>query len=452
MDDKARIVELENQVASLEAKVALLLAELSKRKLPKDSSNSHNPPSQDKFKKNKSQSLRKKSERKSGGQVGHKGHHLEMSSQPTFSHDLKSAYCQGCGFQLTEQEFYLVSQRQVVDIPPVEPIYTQYNRYGCRCPHCQHQQVASYPEGVNAPIQYGKSLEAYVSYLSVYQYIPYKRLKHLLKDLFNLDLSQGSIENILQRASAKSDVVYQGIKQEIEHSSYVGSDETGAKVGGEKWWVWVWQNVQNTFLSASPSRGSQTVEQVFPQGLPKAVIGSDRWAAQLKTYSKGKQLCLAHLFRELVWLEQVEQHPWAKQLSQLLRDSLNLKATSIEKGIAYQENDPDSLEIERKLNELLAVNLIKDTHPETYRFQHSVIKNRNHLFTFLYHLEVPPDNNGSERAIRNVKVKQKISGQFKTGQQDFCILRSVVDTLCKRDLNLIETLKQIMSVKPYATT
>ena len=74
-----------------------------------------------------------------------------------------------------------------------------------------------------------------------------------------------------------------------------------------------------------------------------------------------------------------------------------------------------------------------------------MIKYRDCLLVFLYDLEVPPDNNASERAIRNVKVKQKVSGQFKTGQNAFCILRSVINTLKKRDLDVFTYLAQIMA-------
>ena len=78
-------------------------------------------------------------------------------------------------------------------------------------------------------------------------------------------------------------------------------------------------------------------------------------------------------------------------------------------------------------------------------FQKRIIKYRDHVFTFLYHPDVPPDNNGSERAIRNVKVKQKISGQFKsyTGAETFAILRSIIDTAIKNNLNPLHSLSQI---------
>jgi len=451
MDDKARIAELEAQVKALEAKVALLLAELSKRDLAKDSTNSHNPPSQDKYSTRVRKSLRKKSKRKSGGQKGHKGHHLEMVSEPSIEHELKSHYCQQCGHDLSGESHELISKRQVVELPPIEPIYVQYSQYGCACPHCSHQQKAAYPQGVNSPIQYGASIESLVSYLSVFQYVPYKRLKMLLKDVVGLELSEGSIANLLTRSSEKMKVVYQAIKEQLEASYYAGSDETGAKVNGEKWWIWVWQNALNTFLNISKSRGFQAIEEVFPQGLAHTIVGSDRWPAQLKMVAGGKQLCLAHLLRDLVWIEQSEKSEWAKQLQELFLTAIQLKKAQL----ADQDlvNESSRIEdLEEKLNQLLAVPLPEGKEAQAVKFQKAMIKNRQYLFTFLYHTQVPFDNNGSERAIRNVKVKQKISGQFKSGQESFCIIRSVIDTIAKRGLNLMDTIQQIMNINKYQYT
>ena len=170
----------------------------------------------------------------------------------------------------------------------------EYQQYGCQCT-CGHYQKATYSKGVNAPIQYDASIVALVSYFNVFQYVPYARTQQLFKDIFNLSISQGSIENHLKKAAKKANPVYQTILENIKIASYVGADETGAKVNGEKWWIWVWQNIENTFLKASKSRGFDTVEQIFPEGLPNATIGSDRWAAQLKTESKDKQICFPHL-------------------------------------------------------------------------------------------------------------------------------------------------------------
>ena len=134
---EAENAALRQRVASLEEKVLLLLQRLEGKSIHKDSHNSHNPPSQDKARKTKS--LRGKSSRKSGGQAGHRGHALEMASVADEVKELKSSYCQVCGDSLPEAQT-LLSTRQVVDIPPVRPVYTEYRQYGCACPTCEHFQ------------------------------------------------------------------------------------------------------------------------------------------------------------------------------------------------------------------------------------------------------------------------------------------------------------------------
>ena len=300
-----------------------------------------------------------------------------------------------------------------------------------------HHQKGSYPKGVNAPIQYGSSVVALVSYFNVFQYVPYARLQQLFKDIFSLPISQGSIENLLNKAAKKANPVYQTIFENLKTASYVGSDETGAKVNGEKWWIWVWQNIQNTFLKASNNRGFDTVNQTFPEGLPNATIGSDRWAAQLKIQSKNKQLCFPHLQRDLIFLIEKEKNDWAIHFKSLLKEALNLRQIATNQNRAYSKTEKEIYQLEQRLNRLLARSIIKEHFPETFKFQKSMIKYRNYLFPCLYDLEVPPDNNASERAVRNVKVKQKISGQFKSGQDTFCILRSIIDTLRKRELDVL---------------
>lgn len=187
------------------------------------------------------------------------------------------------------------------------------------------------------------------------------------------------------------------------------------------------------------------VEETFPNGLPQATIGSDRWAAQLKTDSKAKQLCLGHLQRDLIFLEESEQSSWATHCKALLQDALKLDKLAQERGKAYRPTEEQAYQLEYRLNRLLVRYINPAQYSNTIIFQNSLLKYRDCLLVFLYDLEVPPDNNASERAIRNVKVKQKVSGQFKTGQNAFCTLRSVIDTLKKRDLNIFECLSQIMA-------
>jgi transposase len=441
---EATNAELVQRVQMLEDKMALLVELLQKQGVKKDSHNSHLPPSSDISSKNKS--LRPKSDRATGGQKGHPGKTLEMSASPDTVIDLKSNFCGRCGSSLAGAEFVLQARRQVVEIPPIKPIIEEYRQYVCRCPGCEQNQVADFPVGVKAPIQYGSSVQALTAYLSVYQYVPYQRLKSMFAQVFNLHLSEGTLENMLTKGAAKAGFVYGHIKSEISASKAVGSDETGAKVNGQKWWIWVWQNILNTFLVASDNRGSKTLNEVWENGLPKATLGSDRWAAQLKFPAGGHQLCLAHLMRDTIYLKEKENHEFADKFKELLSKVFKSCRKSRERKKAFSTIEGE--ELEKQFNQALLILIDAEKYPESAKFQRAMIKHRNSLLPCIYDLEIAPDNNGSERAIRNIKVKQKISGQFKTGQQDFCVIRSVIDTLLKRKLDVLTTLNQIMKIQP----
>jgi len=441
---EAENAELRQRITSLEEKVLFLLELQQKRKVKKDSSNSSLPPSSDIGK--KTRSLREKSERIVGGQKGHRGNTLEMTATPDRIIELKSNYCGRCGNSLAADEFVLQARRQVIEIPPIVPIWEEYQVFACTCGNCQHRQVADFPVQVTAPVQYGSSVSALAAYFSVYQYVPFRRLKHLFGEVFKLPLGEGTLVNLLGKAAGTSESLYDRIKEQIRQSKVVGSDETGAKVNGEKWWIWVWQNVRNTFLAVSPSRGSQAIEAELSEGLPNSKLVSDRWAAQLKMRSGGNQLCLAHLLRDVRYLAEAEKEEFADKFKKLLVKVFDVRREMIEKNEVCEQ--AQAAELEKELNRLLAIPINRERHPETAKFHRSMLKYRNSILECIYDLEVPPDNNASERAIRNVKVKQKISGQFKSGQKTFCILRSVIDTLIKRRLGVLFHLTQIMKIQP----
>lgn len=436
---------LGQKVISLESKVLQLLELLQKQGIKKDSHNSSKPPSSDMFVKQKS--LRKPSERKSGGQTGHEGKTLEMSQTPDKIIDLKSDFCSVCGEFLAGEVQVLQAKRQVIEIPPVVPIYEEYRQYSCSCPRCKHLQKADFPLGVNANIQYGSSVVALTGYFSVYQYVPFRRLQDLFAQVFHLPLSEGSIGNMLEKASKKCEIVYQSIKTEISQSKAVGSDETGAKVNGVKWWMWVWQTVLNTLIVATDNRSYKSIQSVFKDGLQEAILISDRWAAQLKTQVKGHQICLAHLLRELNFLEESEKHPFASDFKTFLVGIFVRKKDLLANQMALSPDDQEAIDLENRLNQLLNISLDEQKYPQTHIFQNSMLKYRNYLLPCLYNLDVPPDNNASERAIRNIKVKQKVSGQFKSGQNYFCVIRSVIDTLRKRKIELLTTLQAICKLE-----
>ena len=431
------------QISALTIKVAELTQALERYQHPKNSGNSSIPPSKDENRPKRDQSLREKSGRKPGGQEGHKGRTLTMVEVPDKVEKLIPDYCNCCGKDLREIEAIPDSKRQVVELPPIGPIYIEYQSYVRAC-SCGHQQKGGYPPNVTNHVQYGPSVEALVGYFSVYQYLPFKRMTELFSDVFNLPISQGSIGNLLQRLGDKSQVVYGAIQNSISQSRSVGGDETGLKVNGDKFWAWIWQNTTLTFIAMSISRGKQTVQKLFPKGFINAILNSDRWKTHIGTYSRGHQLCFAHLLRDLNYLIELESTQWAKNMKDLFKKALELKRMNPQ----YDRGDPLAMEIETEMDELLSGQLNQKKTPKTIIFQNSMSDYRNYLFTFLYDKDIPADNNGSERGIRNIKVKMKISGQFKTGHDTFAKLRSVIDTCIKRNLPVLHAMQQIARFNP----
>jgi len=426
------ILRLEKRILELEAQVRQL-------SISKNSRNSSKPPSSDMFPPKRNQSLRESNGKKTGGQPGHKGNTLEMSSFADEVIKLFPEYCNHCGSGLSDAVEEYQSKRQVVDIPPTTPIVTEYRKYLKICPNCGNHQETNFPQGVTNNIQYGPGLEAAIAYFSVYQYLPYQRLALCLKHLFNLDISQGSINNILNRMALKAMPVYKHIKAKVSESRYIGSDETSVKVNGDKCWIWVWQTLAYTYISSHKSRGSVAIASEFPDGLPNAILSTDRWAAQLKTPALAHQFCTAHLLRDLKYLQELENNQWSIKMTQLIKDALHLKS----KCSQYSYIDTQAMQIEQRFELLLQEHIPKETSPKSLILQKAFVKHRNSIFVFLYNAETLPDNNSSERAIRNVKVKQKVSGQFKTGQQIFCVLRSLIDTCIKQSVDVMNALTQI---------
>lgn len=435
---------LSNQVSQLVRRVEGLEQQVLELKEKKDSTNSSSPPSQDYGKAHKNKSLRTKSTRSRGGQDGHKGHTLEITQLPDEVIDYVPEFCCQCGESLETLAAISTECRQVVDIPVVRPTYTEHRAYSKAC-RCGYVTKSSFPTNVKAPIQYGQGVESMIAYFSVRQYLPYRRMKECFQDLFGLSISEGSLVSVVRRMAHKSLPIYNRIKNNIIHSPVVGSDETGAKVNGKKAWFWTWQDPKNTFITIDQNRGFKHIEQLFPDGLTNSILVSDCWAAQLKTPAAGHQLCMAHLQRDLNYFIGLYDDWWSKKLKKLLLQAQKLKSEIGD----YKKDLPKRTKLERRLEKLLAFDIEKQP-PKIKPFQKRLIKNKEHLFPFLYHKLVPADNNASERAIRNVKVKQKISGQFfhQSNAMDFAIIRSVIDTAIKNGANVFNSLKLVATLVP----
>jgi transposase len=449
-DKDKRIAELEQQLKVIQSVVIelssinkLLLERLSKYENPKNSRNSSIPPSKDENRPFKSKSLREASGKKPGGQPGHEGKTLEMAVTPDEVVIHNPLFCNHCGRDITDLPSELVERRQVVEIPPIKPVYIEHQVFARTCT-CGYTITGSFPKDITPGISYGKSVESLSAYFYARQFLPFARMQEMFNDVFSLPISEGGIHQVLDRATVKAEPAYNLIHERIKQSMVVGSDETGTRIGKKKGWFWTWQNEKLTFIAASMNRGTQTINQHFEKGFAKSVLVHDCWKSHFEPIALTHQICIAHLLRELTYMEECYEDSWSKLFKELLRDAIHLKKKLTPSD--YQLPIPERTDLILRLMELIE-KPINPNHKKLVVFQRRMIRYKNYIFTFLFNPEVPPDNNGSERAIRNIKVKHKISGYFKSfkGASQFAILRSVLDTTLKNKQNILNAFSQIIA-------
>jgi transposase len=434
----AEVVDLKREVIKLKQDNSKLQEELSIYKNQKNSNNSHVPPSQDPNRKIKNKSLREKTERKPGGQPGHEGKTLEFSDTVDVTIKHTPNYCKCCGKDLSNTPDFLCEKRQVLDIPPIKVERIEHQTYSKTCT-CGQVTAGEFPQEVKSKVQYGTTIEALIGYLHARQYMPVERMKEFFTDVMGVPLSAGGICHILQRLTAKAMPVYEQIKQRIALASVVGTDETGCKVNGKTNWFWTWQNPGLTYIAYSDNRGFKTIAQEFENGLPNAILNHDRWACHFQCNAKHHQICTAHLLRELNYINELYSCHWSAQFKTIITQAIELKNKL--NPTDYNFENAERQILESKLNELLRTTL-PDKNKKAITLQKKLANIPSYIFYFLYHPKVPPDNNASERAIRNIKVKQKISGQFKSveGAISFAVIRSVIDTAIKSGQNVLNAL------------
>lgn len=443
--DKKLIGELKSNILRLESIIETLLDKIEDLTHRKNSRNSSVPPSKDENRPLKNQSLRTKSGKKVGGQKGHKGTTLQMVINPDQIINHTPEFCNCCGNDLNNESEEFLLKRQVVDIPAILPKYTEHRIFKKIC-SCGHHNAAVFPKNVRATISYGANIQATIAYMHTRQYLPFERMSEFFKDVCNLPISQGTVSNILNSFAEKAQPAYDLIADKVWKANVVGSDETGIKVNGKNNWFWTWQSKLATYVVFSKNRGIDTITSSFPKGFKDTILVHDCWASHFQTQCKTHQLCIAHLLRELIFLEQRFESNWATNFKKMLYDALELKRILKQESYKFPVTERDR--IKNTLDNLLEEPLA-EKQKKLRAFHKRMSKHKEYILTFLDYYNVPSDNNASERAIRNVKVKQKVSGQFKTekGAEIYAVIRSVTDTCIKNGQNIFAAFKTIAILK-----
>ncbi len=433
----AENAELRAENARLRAENAQLRKEIEYLKHGKNSRNSSMPPSADIFRSRVQNPNRIKTGKKPGGQKGHEGNNLQFQEQVDYYEQHAQAVCSGCGHSLAHVEATPGIRGQIIDIPPMKPIVTEHISMESVCPNCGTKNRGELPGTLDyCRVQYGEELRTLIVFLSVRNYMPVNRIREYIETMFGLKVSDGFIVKCIERKAEESRPTYDNLLEKIKASDVVGSDETGFKIKDKTAWMWAWKAEEHVYIVPSMKRDYGTIERVLgKENDYNFILVSDRYPAQLKTSCRAHQVCLVHLIRECTNIIEKTNSKWALKLKKILKEIIRLSKGS---HIIISERD----RIVCRLDGLLHQALTK-SHSLVKKFCKQLLKIKDYITTCLFYADVPADNNGLERAIRNVKLKQKVSTNIRSmsGAENYAILRSIIDTAILQRKPVWDTLK-----------
>ena len=449
----ALIEALRAENASLKARITEL-----ERRLELNSSNSGKPPSSDGLKKPvRVKSLRERSGNRPGGQNGHKGETLRQVADPNEVVNHYPSACSSCGVGLARETSVGHSTRQVFDLPEPQPlVVTEHRAHDCQCPACGAKTRALFPDGVNAPVQYGARITAFVIYLLHYQLLPENRLAALMADLFGVKVATATIARMSRTCAERLRGFSETVRGLVAGAPVKHMDETGFRIGGKTQWLHVASTALLTFYRVCSKRGSLLA------GVAGIVV-HDHWKPYYTMTGVLHALCNAHHLRELKALVDIEKEDWARQMQRLLRRACHVANLARDAGVALKPGLVAC--IERRYDAIVAAGLAfheaqpplaravarpggKTRGRAPRRTGHNLLlrllARRGDTLRFLIDPAVPFSNNEAERDVRMMKLRMKISGGFRSpeGAEDFATIRGFLSTARKQGWNIIEALRR----------
>jgi transposase len=432
-----QIAALQAAMAQLKEDYEALRLKLEKgKKPPTNSSNSSQPPSQDQKRSLPTDRFKVKH----GPPFGHPKHERKFVDNPDHIVNLRSETCIACQSDLHTTEGALLDVNQITELPPAKAEVIEVRQYAVSCPKCGQVQATQPPAGLEMERTFGARLEATVVYYRQEQHMSYQRTEEAMWELHGVTISQGGIDQIMQRAGQKASQQTEAIQAEVRQSAVIHSDETGSRVNGQNWWEWVFCTMTAVLHVIRFNRSSDVIQDIMGDHQAEVWV-SDCLSAQLKTQARQHQICLAHQIRNLQAV--IDLYPtafWAKAMQALFRYTIHL------------HHQRDQLPVDRFFSQVARVERLCDwliqrpiTQPKAMRLQHRYQKYRGCLFVCLQRTDVSPTNNVSERALRPSVVHRKVIGCFRSGwgATAYATLASVIDTAALFDVNAFDAIHSL---------
>ncbi len=433
----ALILALWAQVQALTARVAELEAKLGEP--AKNSDNSSQPPSRDK-KPNREDKPQRQGPRQ--GSLGRKGGGRLLADNPDETVIARPVCCAQCQAAFAAADHRLVDRFDKIELPKVVPIVTRVELYAGHCQACGATTLAPLPEGLEQGSPFSINIVALALYLRFTHAISYRRLSRLMLELFGLSISEGALDAAFRRAVPRFDAEVGAILARLRRARVVCSDETSVRVDGRTYWNWVFQNHEVVIHVIRHSRGAGVVSEVMDGHRP-AIWVSDLYSAQ-QGHAADWQICLAHQLRDCQFAIDAGDTIFAPRMKLLL-----LRAFVLARRRHHLAGSTRRQYRQRLDRDLDAIMALAPTTKDGRRLRKRYGKVRSHLFTFLDHPEVAPDNNGSERELRPTATYRKVTGGFRStwGPDLFAGFRSIVGTAGRRGIDAYQAIKMTLQGK-----
>lgn len=454
LNDRIKEINKENIALKKENEKLADQLETLRNKMKKTSETSDKPSSINIFK--KPMSTRVKSGKKRGGQLGHKGHKLNLFQNAQVINCPPVQKCECGGLVCVKGVF---KSKQLIDIQVTINVTEEQVSFGY-CDKCNKRHEGKFSENFINLVNYGDNIKAIVSLLNTRMNLPINKISELLSILTNsgIRLSDGTVVNIVNDLAKKSNSTVERIAEYLTNCGLLLADETGCRVSGKLDWFQIYTNDLYTLFSHNKKRGSLLFEGKDILAAFTGILLHDHFKSYYRYTHLTHAECNDHIDRQLKAVNEILKHEWALKLRSFLFDADKRKKELMDKGEYFSEQeikdyfarfleilDMGDAEYQQAIEGKERIVRFNEEKCLLKRLREYV----NEHLRYITNPEVPRGNTGAERGSKEAKRKVRVSGGFRSdkGADNYARVSSVVSTMNKQKMNIFQGIKDIFNGK-----